>query len=95
MGMMLSTRPSVVLLDETTAGMTSLETAQVSQLIHELAGLATIIVVEHDMEFVRMVDAPLTVMVNGAIFREGSIDMLSTDQELLDVYVGRATSAHS
>ena len=95
MGMMLSTRPRVVLLDEPTAGMTSLETAQVAQLIHELAGLATIIVVEHDMEFVRMVDAPLTVMVNGAIFREGSIDMLTTDQELLDVYVGRAADAHS
>jgi branched-chain amino acid transport system permease protein len=93
MGMVLSTKPSVVLLDEPTAGMTSLETAQVSQLLHELKGLATIIVVEHDMEFVRMVDAPLTVMVDGAVFREGSIDMLSSDQELLDVYVGRGTHA--
>lgn len=92
-GMVLSTGPGVVLLDEPTAGMTALETTQVAMLIRKLSQVATVVVVEHDMEFVRLLDAPVTIMVNGCVFREGSVDLLREDPEVLDVYVGRTAHA--
>ncbi len=92
-GMVLSTGPGVVLLDEPTSGMTALETAQVVALIKELSRVATVMVVEHDMEFVRLLDAPVTIMVSGSVFREGSVDLLREDPEVLDVYVGRTAHA--
>ena len=92
-GMVLGAGPGVVLLDEPTSGMTALETAQVVALIKELSRVATVMVVEHDMEFVRLLDAPVTIMVGGSVFREGSVDLLREDPEVLDVYVGRTAHA--
>ena len=88
-GMVLATEPSVILLDEPTAGMTRDETEQTEQLITRLAGHATVVVVEHDMEFVRRLDAPIAVMHMGELFTQGSFEELSRDEQVLNIYLGR------
>lgn len=88
-GMVLATEPSVILLDEPTAGMTRDETEQTTRLIARLAGHATVVVVEHDMEFVRRLDAPITVLHMGELFAQGSFDKLSRDERVLNIYLGR------
>lgn len=88
-GMVLATEPSVILLDEPTAGMTRDETEQTTRLIARLAGHATVVVVEHDMEFVRRLDAPITVLHMGELFAQGSFDELSRDERVLNIYLGR------
>ena len=91
-GMVLATEPSVILLDEPTAGMTRDETEQTEQLIARLASHATVVVVEHDMEFVRRLDAPITVLHMGELFTQGSFEELSRDERVLNIYLGRGTS---
>jgi len=88
-GMVLATEPSVILLDEPTAGMTRDETEQTTRLIARLAGRAAVVVVEHDMEFVRRLDAPITVLHMGELFTQGSFDELSRDEQVLNIYLGR------
>ena len=88
-GMVLATEPSVILLDEPTAGMTRDETEQATQLIARLRSRATVVVVEHDMEFVRRLDAPITVLHMGGLFTQGSFDELSRDERVLNIYLGR------
>ena len=88
-GMVLATGPSVILLDEPTAGMTRDETEQTTQLIARLRSRATVVVVEHDMEFVRRLDAPITVLHMGGLFTQGSFDELSRDERVLNIYLGR------
>ena len=91
-GMVLATEPSVILLDEPTAGMTRDETEQTTQLIARLASHATVVVVEHDMEFVRRLDAPITVLHMGELFAQGSFDELSRDERVLNIYLGRSAA---
>ena len=91
-GMVLATEPSVILLDEPTAGMTRDETEQTEQLIARLARHATVVVVEHDMEFVRRLDAPITVLHMGELFTQGSFEELSRDERVLNIYLGRGTT---
>ncbi|WP_052424869.1 ABC transporter permease subunit [Streptomyces fulvoviolaceus] len=91
-GMVMASDPKVVLLDEPTAGMTREETMRVVELIHDLARTATVIVVEHDMEFVRQLGAPVTMFHEGRIFTSGSIEQLRADERVLDIYLGRGTS---
>ena len=88
-GMVLATAPSVILLDEPTAGMTRDETERTEQLIARLARHATVVVVEHDMEFVRRLDAPISVLHMGGLFVQGSFDELSRDERVLNIYLGR------
>ncbi len=88
-GMVLATEPSVILLDEPTAGMTRDETEQTERLITRLRSRATVVVVEHDMEFVRRLDAPITVLHMGELFTQGSFDELSRDERVLNIYLGR------
>ena len=90
-GMALATEPSVILLDEPTAGMTREETERTEQLIARLARRATVVVVEHDMEFVRRLDAPITVLHMGGLFTRGTFDELSRDDRVLNIYLGRRT----
>lgn len=91
-GMILCLGPKVILLDEPTAGMTPEETRQTAQLVSELANSASVVVVEHDMEFVRTLDADITVLHHGAIFAQGRIDALRQDDRVLDIYLGRRQS---
>lgn len=91
-GMVMARGPKVVLLDEPTAGMTRDETARAVALIHDLARSATVVVVEHDMEFVRELGAPVTMFHEGRIFASGTVDELRADERVLDIYLGRATA---
>ena len=88
-GMVLASEPAVVLLDEPTAGMTREETARAARLVRALGQRVSVIVVEHDMEFVRALDVPVTVFHQGDVFASGSIDELRRDDRILDIYLGR------
>jgi branched-chain amino acid transport system permease protein len=88
-GMVLCLAPSVLLLDEPAAGMTREERRELSRLVRALANTATVIVVEHDMEFVRTLDAKVTVLHQGSVFAEGNIEDLRNDERILDIYLGR------
>lgn len=88
-GMVLVTEPAVILLDEPTAGMTHEETARTADLVRTLGAHRTVIVVEHDMEFVRELDVPIVVFHQGRIFARGRLDDLQQNEEVLDIYLGR------
>ncbi|WP_419913016.1 ABC transporter permease subunit [Hoeflea sp.] len=88
-GMVLCLAPRVVLLDEPAAGMTNEETRELSVLVRILAKYTTVIVVEHDMEFVRTLEGHVTVLHQGSVFAEGDIDTLRADDRVLDIYLGR------
>ena len=92
-GMVLATEPALILLDEPTAGMTHEERARTVDLVTALASRTTVVVVEHDMEFVRQLRAPVTVLHQGRIFRQGSLDELRRDEAVLDIYLGRRAHA--
>ncbi len=86
-GMVIATRPSVVLLDEPTAGMTADETARTAAIVTELGEQACVIVVEHDMDFVRRLDAPITVLAMGSVLAQGRFAELSRDERVIDTYL--------
>lgn len=88
-GMVLCLAPRVVLLDEPAAGMTIEETRELSTLVRTLARHTTVVVVEHDMEFVRTLDGHVTVLHQGKIFAQGDIETLRADDRVLDIYLGR------
>jgi branched-chain amino acid transport system permease protein len=88
-GMVLAAEPTVILLDEPTAGMSHEETARTAELVSALGEHVCVIVVEHDMEFVRRLDVPVTVFHQGAVFAQGSLAELRQDERVLDIYLGR------
>lgn len=88
-GMVLCLAPRVVLLDEPAAGMTNEETRELSSLVRTLAKHTTVVVVEHDMEFVRTLEGHVTVLHQGEVFAEGDIEALRADDRVLDIYLGR------
>lgn len=88
-GMVLCLAPDVILLDEPAAGMTKEETRELSLLVKTLAKYRTVIVVEHDMEFIRTLEGHVTVLHQGELFAEGNIEDLRHDDRVLDIYLGR------
>ena len=88
-GMVLATEPVVILLDEPTAGMTREETLRTVDLVTLLGKHASVVVVEHDIEFVRQLNVPVTVLHQGRIFAQGGIDELRRDEQVLEIYLGR------
>jgi urea transport system ATP-binding protein len=88
-GMLLAQDPAVLLVDEPAAGMTDAETMQTADLLRRVAGDHTVVVVEHDMDFVRALDVKVTVLHEGSVLAEGSLDRVSHDQKVVDVYLGR------
>jgi ABC-type uncharacterized transport system ATPase subunit len=94
-GVVLAAEPAVVLLDEPTAGMTREETSRTAELVHALGEHVTVVVVEHDMAFVRRLDVPVTVFHEGRILAQGSLDELRRDERVLDVYLGRSARAET
>jgi branched-chain amino acid transport system permease protein len=92
-GMVLAAQPRVVLLDEPTAGMSREETTRTAQLLRTLGQHLSVVVVEHDMEFVRRLDVPVTVFHQGEIFAQGSLSELRRDERILDIYLGRRQRA--
>ncbi len=89
-GMLLMQEPDLLLLDEPAAGMTDDETDKMGRFLQELSGERTIIVVEHDMEFVRNFAQTVTVMHEGKILKEGTMDEVRSDKRVREVYLGRS-----
>ena len=88
-GMLLAQDPQLLLVDEPAAGMTDAETAKTATLLKEINKTRTVVVVEHDMTFVRDLDVKVTVLHEGSVLSEGSIDHVSEDPRVIEVYLGR------
>jgi urea ABC transporter ATP-binding protein UrtD len=88
-GMALATRPSLLLLDEPTSGMGAEETRQTAEIINQLKGDLTILIIEHDMDFVRTVSERITVLNRGVFLTEGTYDEVKTDERVIEAYLGR------
>ena len=88
-GMLLAQNPKLMLVDEPVAGMTDRETEETAALILDLARDRTIVVVEHDMHFVRELGVKVTVLHEGSVLAEGSLDQVSDDPRVVEVYLGR------
>ncbi|MGO4349250.1 urea ABC transporter ATP-binding protein UrtD [Paenibacillus sp. FSL A5-0031] len=92
-GMMLLQEPEILLLDEPVAGMTDKETDKTGELLHQIARMRSIVVVEHDMEFVRNFASKVTVMHEGKLLKEGSMDEIQRDDRVAEVYLGKRRDA--
>jgi urea transport system ATP-binding protein len=88
-GMLLAQEPKLLLVDEPAAGMTDAETHQTAELLREINRDRTVIVVEHDMSFVRELGVRVTVLHEGSVLAEGSLDQVSTNERVIEVYLGR------
>ncbi len=88
-GMLLAQDPKLLLVDEPAAGMTPSERDHTTDLLKKAAETRAVIVVEHDMEFVRRLDCRVTVLHEGSVLAEGSIDYVTQDPDVIDVYLGR------
>ena len=88
-GMLLAQEPQLLLVDEPVAGMTDAETEQTAVLLREINRTRSVVVVEHDMAFVRALAVKVTVLHEGSVLSEGSIDFVSDDPKVIEVYLGR------
>jgi urea transport system ATP-binding protein len=88
-GMLLSQEPRVVLLDEPVAGMTDAETDKTAELCLQLEKKHTVVVVEHDMDFVAKIARKVTVLCEGSVLAEGPMDTVRNDPRVIEVYLGR------
>jgi urea transport system ATP-binding protein len=88
-GMLLAQEPKLLLVDEPAAGMTDAETRQTAALLREINRDRTVIVVEHDMAFVRDLDVKVTCLHEGSVLAEGTIDQVSANERVVEVYLGR------
>ena len=87
-GMLLMQEPELLLVDEPVAGMTPQETERTAELLVSLAGEHSVIVVEHDMDFVRSIAKTVTVLHEGSVLAEGSIDEVQNNRKVIEVYLG-------
>ncbi|MBN2981234.1 MULTISPECIES: urea ABC transporter ATP-binding protein UrtD [Cohnella] len=92
-GMMLMQEPEILLLDEPVAGMTDKETDKTGELLQQIVRERTVVVVEHDMEFVRNFASSVTVMHEGKLLKEGSMDEVQRDDRVMEVYLGKRRDA--
>lgn len=88
-GMLLAQDPRLLLVDEPAAGMALGEREHTTDLLKRAAETRAVVVVEHDMEFVRRLDCKVTVLHEGAVLAEGSLDHVTANQDVIDVYLGR------
>ncbi len=88
--MVVAQSPQLLLLDEPVAGLTDEETSRTAELIKSLAGKHTVVVIEHDMEFIRELNAPVTVLHQGTVLTEGLLDTVKNDPKVIEVYLGQS-----
>tara|TARA_A100001015_G_scaffold230604_1_gene260917 strand:+ start:897 stop:1637 length:741 start_codon:yes stop_codon:yes gene_type:complete len=88
-GMLLAQDPQLLLVDEPAAGMTLAERERTTDLLKRMAGERAVVVVEHDMDFVRRLNCRVTVLHEGAVLAEGSLDFVTSNQSVIEVYLGR------
>ncbi len=88
-GMLLAQEPRLLLVDEPAAGMTDQETADTADLLREIARTRAVVVVEHDMVFVRDLGVKVTCLHEGTVLAEGSLDQVSANERVVEVYLGR------
>ena len=88
-GMLLAQNPKLMLVDEPVAGMTDVETETTAQVLREVNKSHSVVVVEHDMSFVRALGVKVTVLHEGSTLAEGSLDQVSADPRVVEVYLGR------
>jgi urea transport system ATP-binding protein len=88
-GMLLAQDPRLLLVDEPVAGMTDAETEETARLLKDIAKTRSVIVVEHDMHFVRGLDVKVTCLHEGSVLSEGTLDHVSADPRVVEVYLGR------
>jgi urea transport system ATP-binding protein len=88
-GMLLAQDPKLLLVDEPVAGMTDAETEDTARLLKEISKTHSVVVVEHDMTFVRALDVKVTCLHEGAVLAEGTIDAVSANERVIEVYLGR------
>jgi urea transport system ATP-binding protein len=88
-GMLLAQDPKLLLVDEPVAGMTDVETHQTAELLKEINRDKTVVVVEHDMTFVRELGVRVTCLHEGSVLAEGTIDQVSANERVIEVYLGR------
>lgn len=89
LGVVIAARPKLILLDEPAAGMTGAERERAAQLILQINKTSTLIVVEHDMEFIKMIAKTVTVFNRGEVLMEAELDEVLADQRVKDVYLGK------
>ena len=87
-GMLLMHDPRVLLVDEPVAGMTHQEMDRTAELLTQLAGKHSVVVVEHDMDFVRSIARTVTVLHEGSVLAEGTMDQVQDDDRVREVYLG-------
>jgi urea transport system ATP-binding protein len=88
-GMLLAQEPKLLLVDEPVAGMTDAETRQTAELLKEINREKTVVVVEHDMAFVRELGVKVTVLHEGSVLAEGSLAQVQGNERVIEVYLGR------
>ena len=93
LGIVLSTDPELILLDEPAAGMTHEEVYKTAELVREINRSKALIVVEHDMQFIRMIASKVTVFNQGAVMIEDSVENIMRNPEVRDVYLGKQAAA--
>ena len=88
-GMLLMQDPELLLVDEPAAGMTDAETAETAEMLKGIARTHSVVVVEHDMDFVRSLESRVTVLHEGSVLAEGSLETVQNNERVIDVYLGR------
>jgi len=88
-GMLLNQEPDLLLVDEPAAGMTDHETELTAELLKSIAGERSVVVVEHDMEFIKALECPVMVLHEGHVLAEGSLAQVQANEQVIEVYLGR------